>query len=130
MKKIMNLYYEGFPIYIKDYEIEDNKFKISLVNIGKETVKKIQFKYRDENVQFDINNDEEDVTIYIDDINQDIIDNIELEYVETNKQIYYLKDFKKKVKVVKPKSVSFLGREKYLYIHDFCKLNKINKQVF
>ena len=38
------------------------------------------------------------------------------------------KEIDEEITIVKPKSINFLGREKYLFIKEFVKRNKVDKE--
>ncbi len=133
MKKVMNLYYEGFPVCLKEYSVEDSKIKVTFINMGNHIIKNVKMGYKEDIYTIELENSivfkcSDEFSLYIENIDDNLIGNIVLISVTTNEKEYVLENYKKVSTLIKPKSISYLGREKYLYIYDFCKLNKVSRK--
>lgn len=127
MKKIINLYYEGYPVCFNEYIVSNGSIIAKFQNINSMNITNVVLSYLGEAKSIDLNTNDELFEVVINDIDENLVGQLELISITANSKIYKLEDYKNKSSIIKPKNVSFLGRERHLFIYDFCKKNNVSK---
>lgn len=122
---VLNRIYKDFPVMIVGYELQNEEITIFLKKIKNENVEKITLLYLQNKYVVDIS-ESDNITMYkIKTNNANVIGDIKIisGLIESKE-----KEIDEEITIVKPKSINFLGREKYLFIKEFVKRNKVDKE--
>ena len=122
---VLNRIYKDFPVMIVGYELQNEEITIFFKKIKNENVEKITLLYLQNKYVVDIS-ESDNITMYkIKTNNANVIGDIKIisGLIESKE-----KEIDEEITIVKPKSINFLGREKYLFIKEFVKRNKVDKE--
>lgn len=123
---VLNRIYKDFPVMIVGYELQNEEITIFLKKIKNVKVEKITLLYLQNKYVVDISESDNITTYKIKANNANVIGDIKIisGLIEGKE-----KEIHEEITIVKPKSINFLGREKYLFIKEFAKRNKVDKEM-
>lgn len=123
---VLNKTYKNFPVMIVGYELQNEVTTIFLKKIKNVNVEKITLLYLQNKYVVDISESDNIISYKIKTNNANVIGDIKIisGLIEGKE-----KETCEEITIVKPKSINFLGRERYLFIKEFIKRNKVDKEM-
>lgn len=129
MDVVFNKYYYGYPVCFKGYSFIGDKLEIFLINIHDSFIKEVKIQVGTNEYIINVNSNEHEINISINNLDMNLISTPVLDYVISDDKKYVLDDYKNSQQLSKPKSISFLGREKHLYVRNVISSLKCKKEL-
>lgn len=127
MIEVVRKYYEGYPLCFEKYELTESSLIFHFINVNEELIENVKVAYGSKEYIIAVNSKDYLIKAEIDDIDPTLVNIPQLIYVTIgNKQLIF-DDFRNNKQLIKIKSVSYLGREKYLFIRNVNKNFNIPK---
>lgn len=123
----LNKYYYGYPICYESYEVSKKSIYINLINIRNLTITEVKITYGLKECILNCNSNAYKITLELQDVDTEMLKTPSIEYVIADGKKYIWADYTTSQQLSKPRSISFLGKERYLYKRNLKKKLNCNK---